>query len=112
MDPADKAEILEAIKESNENAFKIYNLLFENSIKGLSEQMGQFEERNVEQHKEICKKQDLTNGRVNCLEKETAGFRWYARNPKVATLIVLLILIGAVSLGLLLGFDNILGFVE
>jgi hypothetical protein len=106
MDPQEKQEILDAINASHDIAFKAYQSLFENSIKGFSEQLAQFEERNAGQHKEIKAKQDLTNGRIDCLEKETAPFRWCSRNPKAAVVFGIILLTGVVALGIILGIDN------
>lgn len=108
MDPQEKQEILDAIKGNNDIAFKAYQALFENSIKGFSEQLAQFEERNAGQHKEIIKRQDITNGRVTKLEKETAPFRWCSRNPKAAVIFGILLITGVVALGIILGIDNII----
>jgi hypothetical protein len=108
MDPQEKQEILDAINASHDIAFKAYQALFENSIKGFSEQLAQFEERNAGQHKEIIKRQDITNGRVTKLEKETAPFRWCSRNPKAAIVFGVLILTGILTLGIILSVDNLL----
>ena len=44
------------------------------------------------QRDEIIKRQDITNGRVNCLEKNLAFVRWCGNNPRLA--IPLLFIIG------------------
>jgi hypothetical protein len=106
MDPKDKQELLDAISNSHQVAFDAYRSLFEASVRGFSEQLGQFEERNAAQHKEIKDKQDITNGRVNKLEKETFVFRWAHKNPKSAIIITVLLLSGVVALVAWLGFET------
>lgn len=109
MDAHEKQELLDAIKESHLVNYQAYHDLLENSIKAFSSQLSVFEERNTEQHHQITTRQDLTNGRVNCLEKETAVVRWCTRNPKLAAIVLVLIFSGAVTLGVTLGIDNLLG---
>jgi hypothetical protein len=110
MDPFDKQELLEAIKDSHETTYKAFHDLIENSIKGFSSQLAQFEKRNSEQHHQITIGQDITNGRVNCLEKETAVFRWAARNPKLAAMLAILVVAGAITIGVIIGVDNLIGW--
>jgi hypothetical protein len=111
MDPFDKQEILEAIKDSHQTTYHAFHDLFENSIKGFSSQLAQFEERNSEQHHQITLRQDITNGRVTSLEKETAVFRWCARNPKLAVVLGLLVIIGIITLGVVVGIENLVSIV-
>jgi hypothetical protein len=108
MDPTEKKEILDAINNSHQATYRAFHELFENSIKGFSEQLGQFEERNSQQHHNITTRQDITNGRVNKIESETAVIRWCARNPKVAVIGALLLFIGVIALGIVVGLDNLL----
>jgi hypothetical protein len=111
MEPCEKQEIIEAINNSHQIAFQSFNKLVENTVKAFSDQMGQFEERNRDQHKEIIKRQDHTNGNVSVLQKETAIFRWCLRNPKLAAILLLLLVSGAITLGVILGIDNLIGIV-
>jgi 23S rRNA G2445 N2-methylase RlmL len=108
MDPKDKEEIIEAISRSNDLAYQANRDFLVNSIKGFSDQLAQFEERNCAQHHEIISHQKETNGRVTCLENETRIFRWAQRNPKTAILISILILAGVIAMGIFLGMDNLL----
>jgi len=108
MDPQEKKELLDAIANSHQVAYNAFQTLFENSIKGFSDQLGQFEERNSKQHHEIIQHQKETNGRVTILEKETAVFRWAYKHPKSAILIAVLILAGVVAISVFLGIDNII----
>lgn len=111
MDPQEKKEILDAIANSHQTAYDAFRILFENSIKGFSDQLGQFEERNSKQHHEIIEHQKETNGRVSILGKETAIFRWAYKHPRSAILIMVLLLAGVVALGIFLGIDNIINVI-
>jgi hypothetical protein len=111
MGSKEKQELIDAIRESNQISYQVYHDMFENSVKGFSLQLGQFEERNSEKLEEIKAKQDLTNGRVKKLENETAVIRWCARNPKLAAFGLLLLFVGAITLGIVLGIDNLISIV-
>ena len=52
-----------------------------------------FEQAHEQRETIICK-QDITNGRVNTLEKELAFARWCGRNPRMAIPLLLIIAIG------------------
>ena len=106
MDPHEKKEILDAINNSHQATYQVFHELFENSIKAFSEQLGQFEERNSLHHHDIARRQDITNGRVSCLENETDLIRWAARNPKSAILITIILTAGVVALVLWLGLET------
>lgn len=108
MDPQEKKEILDAIANSHQVAYNAFQTLFENSIKGFSDQLGQFEERNNKQHHEIIDHQEDTNGRVASLETETRIFRWMTKNPKASGVIIILLLAGVIALGVFLGIDNLI----
>lgn len=111
MDPHEKKEILDAINNSHQATYQAFHDLFENSIKAFSEQLGQFEERNSLQHHDITDRQDITNGRVGCLEKETELIRWAVRNPKSAILITIILMAGVVALVLWLGLETTIKFI-
>lgn len=108
MDPAEKKEILDAINNSHQATYQAFHELFENNIKAFSEQLGQFEERNSQQHHQITTRQDIANGRVGKIEKETAVIRWCSRNPKIAAIGILLLFTGVIALGIVLGIDNLI----
>jgi len=108
MDPREREEIISAINERDRIVYDTFKDYMDRSIKGFSEQLGQFEERNAHQHHEIIDHQKETNGRVTCLENETRVFRWASRNPKTAILVSVLLLAGVVALGVFLGIDNLL----
>lgn len=108
MDQREREEIISAINERDTIVYDTFREYMDRSIKGFSEQLGQFEERNATQHHEIIKHQKETNGRVTCLENETRVFRWASKNPKTAILLSVLILAGVIALGVFLGIDNLL----
>jgi len=112
MDLRDKQELLEAINNSHEVAYRAYQSLFENSVRGFSSQLAQFEERNNVHHKEIKDKQDITNGRVARLERETTVFRWVHKNPYTAAVISIILLCGIISVVMWVGIENVLKIIS
>lgn len=112
MSPKEKIEIVEAIKNSHQAIYQSFHDLFDNSVRGFSEQLGMFEEANKEQHKEIMRRLNITNGKVTILEKETGFFRWCARNPKLAAILCIILLSGIITLGVVFGMDKLIGMVK
>ncbi len=53
-----------------------------------------------------------TNDRVTMLEKETAIIRWVNRNPVIAVIIFCLIFAGAILVGSLIGYDQLLSMLK
>jgi hypothetical protein len=112
MEAYEKQEIIDAIKESHQAVSQAYHDLLDNSIKAFSTQISLFEERNSEQHHQITSRQEITNGRVKCLEKETSIVRWCFRNQKLAVAIAILTLAGAIAIGIWAGVDNLISILH
>jgi len=100
-----------AISDSHKYVADVYKSLFDNSLRALSEQLAQFEERNTKQHNEIIMRQKETNGRVTNLEKETAVIRWACKNPKTVIFLAVLLIAGIIALSILLGVEKIINFI-
>ena len=49
-----------------------------------------------------------TNGKVATIEKETSVFRWASRHPVKAVLLIVFLVAGVVTLGIIFGFENII----
>lgn len=107
--PDDNIEILfKALEKNIELSNEALKKELHYSLKGIRHHIDANGEVIDGQLEKIAEKQDISNGRLETLEKETSWWRFFQRNPKLTLFTTFVFIIGiAVLIGINVNSDKI-----